>query len=111
MTEAPRRRGADSVSRLVELALNEHQLSGFTRMLKCIAEECDADGVVLWELNEVDPSVNNHRDFFTLAQWFPENTIWPDPMPIESACGHAVLNDLPFHSIRVVQDAKEPHIN
>src|SRR5258708_2050937 len=96
----------ESVSRLLQLALNQHELSGLTKLLECIAKECNAYGAVLLSLSE-DLKTSERDRFVTVAQWFPDATTWPDSLPLASASGHAVLNNLRYLNVPDAHDPKE----
>ena len=100
----------ESVSKLVFLGLRQHQLSGITKMLECVANECGAAGLVLWELSS-DPSVPDGKpSFFTLAQWNSEGTNWGDSIPVESVVGYVVMHQIPYYAVCDLQNPTEPHV-
>lgn len=95
----------DAVTGLVTSGLKQHELSGITAMLACVAKELNAFGAVLWELNvsgplQVDPC------FFPLAQSFSGSEFWYERnVPLASRTGLAVTENLShYHILDVTKD-------
>jgi len=100
---------AESLAKVVRAGLGATQMSGIQNILESISREIRAFGCVLWEASTGSIFAPGKREggFFSLAQWFENGETWPQrDIPVNSATGHAIANNLPFHTVNDIR--KDP---
>lgn len=100
----------DHLMALVSTALGQEELSGLSRMLKCIAKAVGAYGCILWELA---PGANLESDppegrLFVLAEWFEDDRVFAiHNMPLtESVNGAVIISQEPANIPKIREDKR-----
>ena len=91
---------AERKAEFVRTGLAQEKLSGITELVRCIAEQVDADGCILWQTvpgTILDREKADGR-LFVAAEWFLDGTVWHShEQGLNTVTGRAILHNTPAY--------------